>query len=90
MAHHGEFNGIQTDKANIQAIEAKTHNWLKQNRQGYNAERWAFIIENHSKPGEFTIPLPPEKDSILTTEELAQVVNGPLPPEWFPPAVDLI
>lgn len=86
----GKFNGIQKDKANIAAIEAKAHNWLKKNRPGYNAERWAYIIENHGKPGEFTIPLPPEKDQILTAEELLQVVEGPLPPEWFPPVTDMV
>lgn len=87
---NGKFNGIKTDKASVQSIEAKTHNWLKQNRPGYNAERWAFIIENYTEPGKFTIPLPPEKDSILSVEELAAVVDGPLPPEWFPPAENLI
>lgn len=87
---NGKFNGIQTDKISIQAIEAKAHAWLKKNRPGYNAERWAYIIENHSQPGKYTIPLPPEKDQILTAEELAAVVDGPLPPEWFPPVADLL
>jgi hypothetical protein len=86
----GKFNGILPDKANIEAIEAKCHSWLKENRPGYNAERWAFIQENYSQPGEFTIPLPPEVDSILTEEERAQMFEGPLPAEWFPPADDLI
>jgi hypothetical protein len=85
MAHHTKFNGITPDKINIQAIEAKCQAWLKQNRKGYNAERWAFIMENYSKPGEFTIPLPPEADQILTLEERAGTFEGPLPPEWFPP-----
>lgn len=88
--HHGKFNGIQTDKANIVAIEAKCHSWLKKHRKGYYADRWSPIIENPSARGQYTIPLPPEKDTILSAEELSVVVEGPLPAEWFPPEQPMI
>ena len=71
-----------SDKEKTVSTEAKIHEWLKNNRRGYNAERWGVIIENHSRTGEFTVILPPEKDQILTSEELEGMITGPLPDEW--------
>lgn len=81
-----KYNPVKTSKPDIDTNEAKIHQWLKDNRPGYNAERWCIAIENYSAPGEFTIPLPPEKDKIFLQEELTNMLDEPLPITWFPPS----
>ena len=83
-----KFNKPLPDQANVRATEAKIHAWLNKNRKGYNADRWAYLIENYSNPGEFTIPLPPEADRILTPEEKTGIIED-LPESWFPPIEEL-
>lgn len=80
-----KYNAIKLDKVKVQGTSKKIHDWLTANRAGYNAVLWSEPIENHSKKGEFTISLPPEVNNILTAEERVGLIQGDLPPDWFPP-----
>jgi len=76
------YNKPLPDRANLRAVEAKIHIWLKNNRVGYNADKWAELVGNYSNKGEFSIPLPPEANQILTTEESNGILTN-LPDTWY-------
>jgi len=80
-----QFNLVKNNKAKLEAINNKINNWLLENREGYNAEKWGEIIENYSNVGEFSLSLPPESNLGLSNEDRIGMIEGKLPTEWFKP-----
>jgi len=80
-----QFHLIKNDKVKLEAINNKINNWLLENREGYNAEKWSDIIENYSNTEEFAIPLPPESNLGLSNEGRIGMIEGKLPTDWFKP-----
>jgi len=80
-----QFHLIKNDKVKLEAINNKINNWLLENREGYNAEKWSDIIENYSNTEEFAIPLPPESNLGLSNEDRIGMIEGKLPTDWFKP-----
>lgn len=83
MTTDKQYYLIKNDIVFLEAINNKINKWLTNNRAGYNSEKWAILIENHSNTQDFAIPLPPEYNEILTNEESIGLFEGKLPSKWF-------
>jgi len=78
------YSLIEKDKLKLEALNDKIHEWLLKNRKGYNAEKWADIIENNSLPGEFAIPIPNDDNALSAIDDgLVKINKGKLEDKWF-------
>lgn len=80
-----------TNKGQAQAQLAFIHSWLKKNREGYNAERWADIDSCADETGtKWYVKLPPDYEVLngkLKEADKLKVPQGPekrdkLPDNW--------
>jgi len=85
MTTDNQYYIVKNDIVSLEEINIKIHNWLKNNRVGYNSEKWSDVIENYSNTGEFAIPLPPESNLGLSNEDRIGIMEGKLPTDWFKP-----
>jgi len=83
MATDKQYYLLKNDIVYLEEINVKIHNWLKNNRDDYNSEKWSDVIENYSNTGEFAIPLPPESNLGLSNEDRIGMIEGKLPTNWF-------
>lgn len=77
---------ISTNKARLEALQLKVHNYMKNNIDGYNAVRWA-TVRKHPTENKYAL-LIKETDprlpyNAITNSEKLSLVDE-LPVDWTP------